>query len=303
VYHPDDVAVQFREASHSWSALDPRLRVADCPVHRHGPARALDPWLKRVYSPQMAAEWKSVKVWINAFIPLNVEGYTKPVPKGPYKDLTMIPGPTPLSDCFLTDQRGFSPYVQAKSRMHCEARVNFLSKPFVMTQYSNCDYTTECDCEDGDEECKEKGSTKNMNYSMEVTADRRFELRLKAHAWNPCSPSSAVGGEIDMQALFAVDLEARTLRFTGVIDAFPAFEAYATINDGAGIEIFTKAPPKGNTVMNLPGDASFKVDGVELYDPGSGMFMRRITAGLPRFTPLAKRIDLHDVGGSARRQV
>ena len=36
-----------------------------------------------------------------------------------------------------------------------------------------------------------------------------------------------------------------------VIDQFPAFEAYATINDGFGVMLLQEAPPKGNTVMNL----------------------------------------------------
>jgi hypothetical protein len=102
-----------------------------------------------------------------------------------------------------------------------------------------------------------------------------------------------------MQATFVINLETKTLRFTAIIDSFPAFEAYATINDGAGVALFTKSPPKGNTVMNLPGGASTRVEGFELYDPGNGQFAQRITAGLPRFTTLTKRIDLHERGRPA----
>lgn len=244
----------------------------------------------------MPIAWGSVKVWMNAFIPANVPGYTRVVPKGPHKDLTMIPGPFPTSDCFLTDQRDFSSAIQAKSRMHCEARVDLRGAVPTMAEYHNCDWTTECDCEDGDVECKDKGGTKSMKYLLLPVAKGKFELRLKAHAWNPCSPSSAVGGEIDMQATFAIDVDAKTLRFAAVVDSFPAFEAYATINDGAGVTIFTKAPPKGNTVMSLPGGASTQIQGFELYDAGSGQFVQRVTAGLPSFTSLAKRIDLHEIG-------
>jgi hypothetical protein len=71
-----------------------------------------------------------------------------------------------------------------------------------MTEYHNCDWTTECDCEDGDEECKKKGGTGGMKYTLRPTTKGRVELWLKAHAWNPCSPSSSVGGEIDIQATF-----------------------------------------------------------------------------------------------------
>jgi hypothetical protein len=236
---------------------------------------------------------------MNAFIPVSVPGYTRVGPKGPHKDLTMIPGPFPTSDCFLTDQRAFSPAINAKSRMHCEARIDLRGQAPTMTEYHNCDWTTECDCEDGDVECKDKGGTGGMKYALRPVAKGRFELLLKAHAWNPCSPSSAFGGEIDMQATFVIDVEARTLRLTAIVDSFPAFEAYATVNDGAGVMIFTKSPPDGNTVMNLPGDASTQVQGFELYDPGTGQFAQRITAGLPSFTTLTKRIDLHEAGRSA----
>lgn len=245
----------------------------------------------------MPAQWGSVKVWMNAFIPANVPGYSRVVPRGAHKDLTMIPGPFPTSDCFLTDQRDFSSAVNAKSRMHCEARIDLRASVPTMTEYHNCDWTTECDCEDGDEECKKKGGTGGMKYTLRPTTKGRVELWLKAHAWNPCSPSSSVGGEIDMQATFLIDLEGKSLRFTAIIDSFPAFEAYATINDGAGVEIFTRRPPKGNTVMDLPGGASTRVEGYELYDPGSGRFVQRITAGAPSFAPLARRITLHE-GGS-----
>lgn len=65
----------------------------------------------------------SVKFWINAFIPRDVSGYTKPVPGGPHRGKTMIPGPNPVSDCYLTDQRDFSNDIHAKSRMHSEFRM------------------------------------------------------------------------------------------------------------------------------------------------------------------------------------
>lgn len=239
--------------------------------------------------------WRSVKVWMNAFIPLSVPGYTRVVPKGPFKNMTMIPGPSPVSDCFLTDRRGFSPFIQAKSRMHSEARVVLSGASATITEYHKCDWTTECDCEDGEQECHKEGKTENMKYRLQPSGGKgKVELWLSARAWNPCSPSSAIGGEIDMQATFVINFENKTINTTAIVDSFPAFEAYATINDGAGTEIFTKSPPKGNTVMNLPGNASTRIDTAELYDPGNGILRRRTTAGLPRFTTLASRIDLHE---------
>jgi hypothetical protein len=220
--------------------------------------------------------WNSIKVWANAFIPLNVPGYTKVVPKGPFKNRTMIPGPFAWSDCFLTDQRDFSEHIHAKSRMHCEARVDLLTNPPKMTQWHNCDFTTECDCDDGEEECHEQGKTTNMSYVMAYDPKlSTVRLNLAARAWNPCSPASAVGGEIDMKMKFVLDTTNKTLVCSATVDSFPAFEAYATINDGAGVAIFHQPPPTGRTVMDLPGEATTMIAPVMLVDPGSGVFERR----------------------------
>jgi len=53
-----------------------------------------------------------------------------------------------------------------------------------------------------------------------------------------------------------VNVAARSVKFDGKIDQFPAFDAYATINDGLGIMLFQESPPAGNTIMNLPGTAN-----------------------------------------------
>ena len=105
---------------------------------------------------------RSMKFWINAFIPRDVPGYTRPVPG--QTGLTMIPGPmnrvvlttegrgpvrpgmpplVDVSDCYYTDQRDFSSDIHAKSRMHAEVRVDFTVSPPRFTQWHNCDFTTE----------------------------------------------------------------------------------------------------------------------------------------------------------------
>lgn len=208
---------------------------------------------------------------MNAFIPRNVSGYTQTVPAGAFKGMTMIPGPFSWSDCFLTDQRSFSNYVHAKSRMHCEAKIELGTTP-KLTQWHNCDYTTECDCDTGEQECRKKGATSDMEYTLS-RAGSVLVLSLRANAWNPCSPSSAVGGEIDMSATFNIDPAAKTLTCTARVDSFPAFEAYATINDGEGVQIFRRSPPAGNTVMDLPGTATTAIKTVTLVDRGNGVFV------------------------------
>jgi hypothetical protein len=107
---------------------------------------------------------QSIKFWLNAFIPRYIPGYTRPVPAGKHVGKTMIPGPQStrvptgipfstvdvgISDCYLTDQRVFSNDIRAKSRMHSEVKVNFGGTSPTITEFHNCDETTEIDCEDG----------------------------------------------------------------------------------------------------------------------------------------------------------
>lgn len=246
----------------------------------------------------MSVTINSMKFWINAFIPLNVIGYTKPIPGHPGK--TMIPGPgiNPLSDCYHTDQRDFSNKIHASSRMHAEAKVDFSGGGQALTQWHNCDETIECDCEDGEEECNKKGKTNNMNFKISPSVSSSpkpgflpspvvpvsspiVTLEMKCAAHNPCAPSSTLGGDIDCEGKIYMDRSARRIECDIKIDAFPAFEAYATINDGAGVMMFQIAPPFGNTVMNLPGPATRAVQ-VRLEDlDGDGIFEKRTVVRIP----------------------
>ena len=215
----------------------------------------------------MAVAISSVKFWINAFIPRDIPGYTRPVPRHP--GLTMIPGPQrpgiggfriEISDCYHTDQRGFSNDIHAKSRMHSEFTLEFGSLPPRLTQWHNCDATTECDCEDGDVECHKTGSTSRMKFALlpsrVSSPSGPFEVWMECASSNPCAPTSRLFGDIDYNGRITVSLAGRSIQIDGLIDQFPAFEAYATINHGAGATMFRLPPPAGNTVMNLPGAAN-----------------------------------------------
>ena len=204
----------------------------------------------------MAPPIRSVKFWINAFIPRDIPGYTRVVPAGPHRGKTMIPGPNPASDCYLTDQRSFDSFINAKSRKHSEFRIDFSGATPTMTQWHNCDQTTELDCGDGDVEATAKGSTSRMKFTRLPSVESgKMVIEMECSGSNPCAPSSRLFGDIDFKGRITVDVSARSVEIDSVIDQFPAFEAYATINDGAGFTIFRVPPPSGNTVMSLPGGA------------------------------------------------
>jgi hypothetical protein len=224
----------------------------------------------------MAVTIQSMKFWINAFIPRDLPGYTIVVPKGPHAGKTMIPGPqtigvsTPiryigigkvpvgLSDCYLTDQRSFSSDIHAESRMHSEVRIDFSTPTPGIFPWHDCFPTIECDCEDGEEECREKGKINRMIFHP-ISIDSKTIIHMDCAANNPCAPTSRLFGDIDYKGLIVFDKEKRSVEIDIFIDQFPAFEGYATINDGAGVPLFRESPPLGNTVMNLPGGANRRV--------------------------------------------
>ncbi len=80
-----------------------------------------------------------------------------------------------------------------------------------------------------------------------------IRVEFSGAASNPCVATSRIAGDIDYTGTVSYERETRTLELDGKIDDFPAFEAYATLNDGAGVTLFRLPPPPGNTVMNLPG--------------------------------------------------
>jgi Protein of unknown function (DUF3238) len=185
----------------------------------------------------------------------------------------MIPGPNPTSDCYLTDQRTFDNFIHAKSRMHSEFTVNLSATPPTLSQWHNCDTTTEVDCGDGDVEASAKGNTSRMMFTMLPSAGiGKAVVDMNCSASNPCAPSSSLFGDIDYRGRITIDLATRCLEFDGVVDQFPAFEAYATINDGAGFALFKLSPPTGNTVMNLPGGPDRPVRFRVFDKNGDGIF-------------------------------
>jgi hypothetical protein len=86
------------------------------------------------------------------------------------------------------------------------------------TEYHSCDWTTECDCEDGEE-----GWYRRHEVHPPTRGEGQLELWLKAYGCNPCSPSFSIGGELDMQATILINTETKTLRLTAIIDSFSSF--------------------------------------------------------------------------------
>jgi hypothetical protein len=94
-------------------------------------------------------------------------------------------------------------------------------------------------------------------------------VNVKGAASDPCVRHAA---DIDYDVSFVVDVDQEAGRVSvaclGLIDDFPAFEAYAKYL-GETKTLFIVPPPPGNTVVNLLGSADRAVTGVTMF--GSGL--------------------------------
>ncbi len=199
-----------------------------------------------------------VSFWINAFIPVNIPNLSTEVPEGDYAGKTMIPGPVPhISDCFLTDNRSFSDKTNASSRMHSACTIDTETLDFIPSH--RCDSTHELDCEDGEVECTKSGDTTRMTWRVSQKAHPKLVLELRGASNNPCFTASP---DIDYEGKLWFDADELSIFFSGKVDVFPAFEAYAQLDNGPIHRVFSIGPQRGATPWNLPGGATREVYGL-----------------------------------------
>lgn len=194
---------------------------------------------------------RTVKVWLNAFIPDIVPGKTIHAPAS-HTGKTMLNGPI-FSGCYLTDNRTFNANIGASSRMHSEIEIN-ISGPSETFSWHHCYETHEINCTTGAAICTGNGRTSDMKFkNLRGSSTSTIQIDLEGASNNPCYTGSP---DIDYEGTFTIDVGRRIVEFTGKIDAFPAFEAYATADGGAGVMMFNTMPLAGKSPWNLPGDAT-----------------------------------------------
>jgi hypothetical protein len=239
-----------------------------------------------------------LRVWLNAFIPKTVAGYTKLLATGVHGGKTAVPLPgvarfNPLNTLknldagYLTDQRDFSEDMAASVRMQSRIDLMLSPHPKISAHEHRSSGTTEVDMDTGREIARGVADMKRCSFSPLVTrlATRRtgsyrtplfgipyhlempdagpptYEVRVRGQASDPLVSAAA---DIDYEGVFGVTIQEKPFRcfvsFDGYIDAFPAFECYAQLN-GRTKCMFTSPPPPGNTVVNLPMNANRRVSG------------------------------------------
>jgi hypothetical protein len=139
--------------------------------------------------------------------------------------------------------------------MHSQVTVDFTTATPTMTQNQRCDMTTECDCESGEVRGQRHADTARMRF-FPVAIEPTVTIRMDCVASNPCSSASWAFGDIHYKGMIAVDPNARSITLNLTIGLFPAFEAYAAINEGMGATLFRYAPPAGVTATHVPAGAT-----------------------------------------------
>jgi len=201
----------------------------------------------------------SLRIWIRSFIPKNIAGYTQDRPNGGGE--TMIPGPTPLNDCFLTDQRSFTDALAASARTFSSVEVDSVALS-LLSQSHRCDNTVECDCEDGSEECNKKPDASKLKVARFTLTGGRCTFDFEGGAGNPCAGAAAPDIDWLVQVVVEKSGAGVTVKLApgSVVEPFPAFEMYASLN-GTTKLIFQRSPNPGATPWNLVGSPNEPVGG------------------------------------------
>lgn len=239
--------------------------------------------------------------WLNAFIPGAVPGYTQAITAGTHAGRTAIPMPRvarilnptkPFDTGYLTDQRSFDTSISASTRMRSLVILDIGTTARVVRTAHETSGTTQVTIPTGTQTGFAYADMSRCSWSALTPVVRRFsagsvhiplggsvplvvgaapsvlptfEMTLIGQAGDPLINGAAdidYGGRLTVTILGTGGAApAIEVQFEGLLDDFPAFEAYANFG-GATKTFFTATPPPGNTVTNLVGPATRPIGGV-----------------------------------------
>jgi uncharacterized protein YfaP (DUF2135 family) len=203
---------------------------------------------------------EKLEMWVNAFIPRHIEGYTLNAPS-PYDGQTLVPSPFEIVDdkCYFTDQRSFSSDLNAGYRMQSYVELDFSGNAGrVASERHTVGPTREISCSNGsDIGGVRTASNSRMDYSALRKSGNRYTIDVKGATGNP----HVLGApDADYEGTLTIDFDARQVLFSGKVDDFPAYEAYLRVNGGEPITLFTRFDP-ASRATDLFGSAVHPVVG------------------------------------------
>jgi hypothetical protein len=225
---------------------------------------------------------RSLRVWINAFIPAHVPELTDELTTGPHAGQTVLYGLAGGKEAYLTDQRMFAATADAQSQMRSELLVESLPSPARMTEWHDCNFSMPLG-PDGEPAAAGEVDTSRMKVEIAtqqtlsahpaiaravgvlprraMTMGDELFVYFSAKATPPCPVMAAHFGDIAYEGVAIVDLRKGTLDFHGTVHRFPAFEMYAIANSGQPAAVFMISPPRGTDALHEKGPASRTVKG------------------------------------------
>lgn len=208
-----------------------------------------------------------ITVWINAFLPRDITGLTTTLRDGPCAGKTAVEGPA----FYVTDQRGFSTERRAACRMHSCVTVDFRAAVPLVGQAHRCDPTVMCA---RGAEAAPRGARASTARMTGVVASLAplVRVRLDAVASHPFAALTPAGADIAYHGDIVVDAAARAVRVDLMVQLFPAFEGYASINDGPAGVLFRQAPVPGASQLRLPPGAHRRIRSTLHDGDGDGRF-------------------------------
>ncbi len=242
----------------------------------------------------MSARVRNIKVWVNAFIPAHIPGYTTDILSGEHQGQTMILGPPGPAGSFLTDQRSFENATDAQSQMHSAGSIKFNAPKPQLTQWHECQFTTQLRGDDQQQlisDERESGDASRMKFTLlphPALVRNPEALRLMRTAPRRSGPSAPVDkrtylfvdcrasfvseklanhfGDLHCRGLVTIDMVAKTADFNGQVGRFPAYEMYFSINDAPGVPIFRLSPQRGRTALEKTGSALRVIKGSATFE-------------------------------------
>jgi hypothetical protein len=236
----------------------------------------------------MIGRVRSIRVWINAFIPAHVPGYSVAVPGDEYAGATMIADASDPARGYLTDQRSFSPATSAQSQMHSAVRVDVSGTRPKIDQWHTCQPAAAFPAQtDGGEPAAVEespsgpvdGDPERMRFTLlpprslirDIATLRLLPppshgparvgvepiyVRIDASAPMPHTQLARRFGDIRCSGVVAIDVEAGTVTFNGTLGGFPAFEMYAAADDGTPVAVFRSSPPRESPAWAIAPDGA-----------------------------------------------
>ncbi|MCI4348490.1 MAG: hypothetical protein L3J97_07740 [Thermoplasmata archaeon] len=180
---------------------------------------------------------RTVAVWLNVFVPFDINGAVVMVPAGPHAGKTALElGSTLL----LTDQRAFSTDPRATSRMQSYVRIDLVEGEPIVSLTHRSDWAIVCDRERGEVVCRSRASTRRMVARVVSTDPVVVSLDCATSTSCPGAPPSL--DEFEYRGTITYRPAARELSLDLMVALCPATEGYGAVNGGPGTIMFRQAP-------------------------------------------------------------